>query len=314
MLMTSLGSYITHNLHEAEPTAPPDSLHYLACSSHAPQTPIPLLSPLSPPRHPLLPRLLLQTRALEETVDGDRWKDTVCAIENDRIRKEMDDEFRLGVVTRGRDSGPHLPGELRVETRATSPPGLLLALASSTVPPVLISSASLPRHIQRLVHRPIDTTDNWSHMGIFHYAGIYYVECPITLTATATQTFKMQSQQGLPSAKGQLGVESDLWLKGTTRTGPGETQARSAVYWRSASSDERDEPQHLEQYDQLEAVEWELVQEDQEDSPAVTFNTPPAANPGPTTAQKSALVIRQFASGFFDIIGSQLAPSALQGV
>lgn len=315
MLMTSLGSYITHNLHEAAPTAPISSLHSLAHRSFSPPTPIPLLTPLSPPRHPLLPRSAPLLRALEETVDSERWNDIRSVVRKDRTRKELDDGFRLGVVTQGRNSGPHPPGQLLVEARATVSPGLLLASASSTVPPALMSSAGLPRHIQHVAHTPpvtINTTSRWSNLGIYHYASIYYVELPISLTATATQTLGMSSEQVGPSAKGQLSVEGDLWLKGSIWTGLGETKALSAVYWRSASSSEGDKPQHLEQYDQLEAVEWEVVQEDR--APASTFNTPPATNPEPLKAQKSMLVIRQFASGFFDIIGSQLVPTAVQGV
>jgi len=313
VLMTSLGAYITHNLHKAAPTAPTDSLRSLARCAFSPPTPIPLLTPLSPPRHPLLPRSAALPRALEENVESDRWEDTISAISNDPIRKEIDDEFRLGVVTRGRDCSPHPPGELQVEVKATAPAGLCLGWASSTVPPTLIASASLPRHIQCLVHtppEPIDTTGSWSHMGIYHYSGIYYVEFPISLTATTG----ISAQQVLPSAKEQVGVDCDLWLKGCIQTGIGETRARSAVYWRSAHSGEGDEPQHLEQYDQLEAVEWEVLQEDQGGPPDAAFNTPPATNPETLTAQKSALIIRQFASGFFDIVGSQLVPAAVQGV
>jgi hypothetical protein len=309
MLMTSAGSYITHNLQEAAPTAPTDGLRSSASRAHSPPTPIPLLSPLSPPRHPLLPRSVPLPRALDETVDGDRWKDTISAISKERLRKEIDDEFRLGVATRRRDSGPRPPGELRLETRATVPSGLLLALASSTVPLALMSLACLPRHIQHLVQtppEPINFTNSWPHRSTHHYVGIYYVELPISLTAATAQTLGVSSQQALPSAKEQLGVESDLWLNGRVRTGLGETTVRSAVYWRPTGSGEGDEPQHLEQYDQLEAVEWEPVQENRGLPPAATFNTPCVTNPEPLAAQKSALVIRQFASGFFDIIGSQL--------
>jgi len=315
--MTSLGSYITRNLHEATPTAPTDSLHSLACRPFSPPTPIPLLIPLSPPRHPLLPRQVPLQPAFEETVDSERWNDTILVISKDRIRKEMDDQFRLGVTTRGKGTGPHPPGELRVETRAMAPPGLLLAFTSSTVPPTFMSLTSLPIYIQGLVHappEPIDTMGSWSHMDIYQYSSIYYVELPVSLPANATQRLGASSQQGLPSAKGQLGVESDLWISGSTQNGLGETKARSAVYWRPTSSSDGDEPQHLEQYDQLEAVEWELVQDDQGGPPAATFNKPSVTNPEPHTAQKSALVIRQFASGFFDIIGGQLAPAAVQGV
>ena len=317
MLTTPLGSYITHDLHEAAPTAPTDSLHSSDRRALTPLTPIPLLTPMSPPRHPLLRRSPPLMRTLEETVDSKIWKDTISAIRKDRIRKEIDDGFRLGVITRRRDSEPHPPGQLQVEARATVLPGLLLAMASSTVPPALMSSAGLPRHIQHLVHtppEPIDTTISWSYMDISHYASIYYVELPISLKATAMQTLGRLSEQVEPSATGHLSVEGNLWLKGSIRTGLGETKARSAVYWRSASSSERDKPQHLEQYDQLEAVEWEVVQGNQADALASTFNTPPATNPEPVTAQKSALVIRQFASGFFDIIGSQLVLPAVQGV
>ena len=272
---------------------------------------------MSPPRHPLLPRLVPLPPAFEETVDSGRWEDTISVISKDRIRKEMDDEFRLGVVTRGKGSGLNPPGELRLETWATDHPGLLLALASSTVPPALVSSACLPRHIQGLVHappEPIDTAYQSSHMGIYQCSSIYYVELPIMHPANATQTPGVSSQHVLPSAKGRLGIENDLWLsRSVLQTGPGETKARSAVYWRSASPSEGDEPLHLEQYDQLEAVEWEVML-DSQDRPPATSNIPSGASPEPLTAQKSALVIRQFASGFFDIIGSQLAPTAVQGV
>ena len=254
--------------------------------------------------------------AFEVTVDRDRWEDTISGISKDRIRKEMDDEFRLGIVARGNGSGLHPPGELRLETWATGAPGLLLALASSTVPPTLVSSAKLPRHIQRLVHappEPADTTGSWSHMGIYQYSSIYYVELPIILPANAPQMSGVFTQNVLPSAEGHLGAENDLWLSGSVQTGLGGTEARSAVYWRSASSSEGDEPLHLEQYDQIEAVEWEVVLDNQ-DGPPTTFNIPSVANPEPPTAQKSALVIRQFASGFFDVIGSQLVPTAVQGV
>ena len=312
MLITSLGSYITHNLHEAAPTAPADSLHSLTYRTISPPTPIPLLTPLSPPRHPLLPRLVPLPPAFEVTVDSGRWEDTISVINKDRIRKEMDDEFRLGVVTRGKGGGVHPPGELRLETRGTGHPGLLLALASSRVPPTLVSSARLPRHIESLVHappEPIDTTGQSSRMGLYRYSSIYYVELPII-----TQTPGVSSQHALPSAKGRLGIENDLWLsRSELQTGLGETEARSAVYWRSASPSEGDEPLHLEQYDQLEAVEWEVMQDNQGGPPA-TSNIPLGANPEPLTAQKSALVIRQFASGFFDIIESQLSPTAVQGV
>lgn len=228
----------------------------------------------------------------------------------------MDDEFRLGVVARGKGSGPRQPGELRLETRATVSPGLLLASASSTVPPTLISSASLPRYILGLVcapPEPTNTTGSWSHMGTNQYSSIYYVELPILLPSNATQRSGVSSQQGLPPAKGNLGVENDLWLNGSVGNGLGGTKARSAVYWRSASSCEGDEPLRLEQYDQLEAVEWEIVQDNQ-DGPPSTFNIPSVSNPEPLTARKSALVIRQFASAFFDMIGSQLVPTAVQGV
>ena len=313
MLITLLGSYITHSLHEAAPTAPTDSPQSLTCRALSPPTPIPLLTPLSPPRHPLFPRLGPLPPAIEETVDSNRWEHTVSVISKDRIRKEMDDEFRLGVVARGKGSGPHQPGELRLETRATVSPGLLLASASSTVPPTLVSSASLPRYILGLVRappEPINTTGSWSHMGTNQYSSIYYVKLPILLPSNATQTLGESSQHGWPSAKGNLGVENDLWLNGSVENGRGETKARSAVYWRSANSCEGDEPLRLEQYDQLEAVEWEVVQDNQ-DGPPATFNTPSVSNPEPLT---EALVIRQFASAFFDIIGSQLVPTAVQGV
>ena len=253
----------------------------------------------------------------EVTVDSGRWEDTISVINKDRIRKEMDDEFRLGVVTRRKGSGLHPPGELRLETRATGHLGLLLALASSTVPPTLVSSTRLSRHIQGLVHappEPIDTTGKLSCMGIFQCSSIYYAELPIILPANATQTPGVSSQHVLPSAKGCLGIENDLWLsRSVLQTGLGETEARSAVYWRSASPSEGDEPLHLEQYDQLEAVEWEVMQDNQGGPPA-TFNIPSVADPEPLTVQKSTLVIRQFASGFFDIIESQLSPTAVQGV
>jgi len=271
---------------------------------------------MSPPRHPLLPRLGPLPPAIEETVDSDRWEDTISEISKDRIRKEMDDEFRLEIVARGKGSGPHQPWELRLETKATATPGLPLALVSSSVPPMLVCSSSLPRHIQGLVRappEPIDTTGSWSHIGIIQYSSIYYVELPIFLPANATQTLGVSSQQVLPSAKGQMGVENDLWLIGSVENGLGETKARSAVYWKSASSNEGDEPLRLEQYDQLEAVEWEVVQDNQGRPPA-TSNIPPVTNPEPLKARKLALVIRQFASGFFDIIGSQLVPTAVQGV
>jgi hypothetical protein len=200
--MTSLGSYITHNLHEAAPTAP--ILRSLSCYAFSPPTPIPLLTPLSPPRHPLLPRLEPHQPVFEETVDSERWEDNMLVISNDRIRKEMDDEFRLGAVTRGKGSEPHSLGDLRIETRATVPPGLRLALASSTVPPELISSASLPRNMQGLVHAPLEpigTTGSWSHMGIYQFSSIYCVELPISLPANPTQTLGVSPQQVLPSAK-----------------------------------------------------------------------------------------------------------------
>jgi hypothetical protein len=282
----------------------------------SPPTPIPLLTPLSPPRHPLLPRLGPLPPDIEKTIDSDKWKDAISEISKDRIRKEMDDEFRLDVIARGKGSGPHQPGGLRLETRATVPPGIPLALASSTVPPTLIGLASLTRHIQSLVRippEPIGTTDSWHRMGTSQYSSMYYVELPIFLPANATHTLGVSPQQVLPSAKGQLGVENDLWLTGSVENGRGETNARSAVYWRSASSSEGDEPLRLEQYDQLEAVEWEVVQDNQ-GSPPAAFNIPSIANPGPLTARKLALVIRQFASGFFDIIGSQLVSTAVQGV
>jgi hypothetical protein len=153
---------------------------------------------------------------------------------------------------------------------------------------------------------------SWSRGDIYHYSNIYYVEFPIALRATVSPPPRTSLQKGLPSIKEHTSIESDMWLKGSIRIGLGETKARSAVYW--TGSGEVDEPQHLEQYDQLEAVEWEIVQEGRggQDDQEV-FNGPSVTGPGAITAQKSTLVIRQFASGFFDIIGSQMVVPDVQG-